>query len=254
MMTDISEYDLNAYVDNELDAARRLLVEDFLANNPQAAARIMADLGARDALRLSLGQELGHAPRRTVDAAGRLETGLFWRRAFAKARRAATIVFLIGVGWFAHDEAGLLRISGSEASPVPPAFLEDAWQAHRTELVRTRMPTQSHEQSYDQNEIFEATKISMPRLPPGWRVTDLQIFPSHQGASVEASVMAGSMGRVSLFAAHVDSAATFPPTMALSGNDATFYWQSGSQVFAITGENAGRSLRRAAFGLYETMR
>lgn len=250
----VSENDLNSYVDGELEPARLLVVEDYLARNPQVAARVMADLRSRDVLRMALGTALRRAPRQTVDAAGRLETGMFWRGMITRFRKVAAVGFLIAVGWFAHDESGLLHISGSEAAPVPPAFLEDALQAHRTEIIRSRMASQSHSQSYDRDEIFASTRIEMPSLPPAWQVTDVQVFPSHQGASVEAAVQTGSLGRVSLFAAHVDNNVTIQLTMTRNGNDTTFYWQKGSLLFAITGEKAGRPLRRAAHAIFDTMR
>ncbi len=254
-MTDaVSENDLNAYVDRQLDPVRRLAIEDFLARNPQDAARVMADMRSRVVLRLALGEAPGRPSRKMVDAAGRLETGMFWERMVSRFRKVAAIAFFIGIGWFAHDEASPLHISGSEAAPIPPAFIEDALQAHRTEKIRANMASQSHEQIYDREDIFRSTKIEMPPLPPAWRVTDVQVFPSHQGASVEASVQAGALGRVSLFAAHVDTNMNVPPKLTQSGAETTFYWQKGTLLFAITGDKAGRPLRRAAHGLFETMR
>ena len=53
-MTDpITETDLHAFVDGQLDVARRIEVEDYLAGHPEIAARVMADMRARDALALA---------------------------------------------------------------------------------------------------------------------------------------------------------------------------------------------------------
>ena len=46
MFDPITEDDLHAYVDDQLDATRRIEVEEHLAHNPEAAARVMADLSA----------------------------------------------------------------------------------------------------------------------------------------------------------------------------------------------------------------
>jgi anti-sigma factor RsiW len=258
-MTDaVSENDLHAYVDGELEPSRLLVVEDYLARNPQVAARVMADLRSRDVLKLALGAVHPKAAPGTIDAADRLETGMFWRGLLKRFRKVAAVGSLIALGWLAHDESGLLHVTGSEAAPVTPAFLEDALQAHRTEVMRSRFssqaPSQAPSQSYDRDEILAATRIEMPALPPAWQVTDVQVFPAHQGSSVEASVQAGSLGKVSLFAAQVDSDVRIPPTMTRNGNDTTIYWQKNSLLFAITGEKAGRPLRRAAHAIYDTMR
>ncbi|MCP6559629.1 zf-HC2 domain-containing protein, partial [Klebsiella pneumoniae] len=50
MMDPITEHDLNAYVDGQLDLARRIEVEGHLAARPDIAAQVMADLRTRDAL------------------------------------------------------------------------------------------------------------------------------------------------------------------------------------------------------------
>jgi anti-sigma factor RsiW len=52
MSDPITEGDLLAYVDDQLDPARRIDVEEHLARDPESAAQVMADLKARDTLRL----------------------------------------------------------------------------------------------------------------------------------------------------------------------------------------------------------
>src|SRR4051812_9508923 len=55
-MTDpITETDIHAFIDGQLDVARRIEVEDYLARHPEVAARVMADMRARDALALAFG-------------------------------------------------------------------------------------------------------------------------------------------------------------------------------------------------------
>ncbi|KDC42976.1 transmembrane regulator, partial [Bordetella bronchiseptica] len=47
----IADVELDAYIDGQLDSARRADVEAFLARDARAAARVSADLRLRDALR-----------------------------------------------------------------------------------------------------------------------------------------------------------------------------------------------------------
>ncbi|TXN50239.1 anti-sigma factor, partial [Methylobacterium sp. WL18] len=51
MMDPITDDDLIAFVDGQIDPMRRLDVEAHLAAHPGAAAQVMADLHDRDALR-----------------------------------------------------------------------------------------------------------------------------------------------------------------------------------------------------------
>src|SRR5215210_2282404 len=74
-MTDpIAETDLHGYVDDQLDIARRLEVQDYLAHHPDIAARVMADLKMRDGLWLTSSVP-SRASDRVLDQARRLETG-----------------------------------------------------------------------------------------------------------------------------------------------------------------------------------
>ena len=58
MMTHaVSDTDLQAYLDDELDPLHSLAVEAYLARHPAAAAQLMADRRLRTELRLALAPE-----------------------------------------------------------------------------------------------------------------------------------------------------------------------------------------------------
>src|SRR5215213_8186857 len=164
MSDPITEADLLAYVDEQLDPARRIEVEDYLAHHPAAAMQVMADLKDRDALRLTFAASLPRPPEAMLEAAGRLERALGWRALGLRRRRVAAVVALIGFGWFAHAQIGL-GISDSEASPKPPAFVEDALHSHETALLRARMDSQPEVDAYDPAEMLAETGIRLPNLP-----------------------------------------------------------------------------------------
>ncbi|MFD0464969.1 anti-sigma factor family protein [Microvirga aerilata] len=130
MFDPITEDDLHAYVDDQLDPTRRIEVEEYLAHNPEAAARVMADLKDRDALRLAFQTELPRPREPLLEAARRLERGLAWRETGLRLRRIAAVVALIGFGWFAHGQVGF-GITDSEASPSRP-------RSSRTPCTRMR--------------------------------------------------------------------------------------------------------------------
>ena len=271
-MTDpITEADLHAFIDGQLDAARRVDVEGYLSHSPTAAARVMADLHARDALGMALGGPPASRPSAPVMvAARRLERGLAWRRVASLLRRAASVAFLVGAGWLAHAQGGLLEIADSAAAPRPPAFVEDARHAHETALARARMASQRGAPGYDPAEMRAETGIALPALPSGWRVVNVQVFPSRLGHSVELEVDDPALGRASLFAARSSAAAAIAPTLArpvLVGAPggapgsaaggaavhapayATVYWQQGQDVFALTGTAPDAALERVAASL-----
>ncbi|TIX79135.1 MAG: anti-sigma factor, partial [Mesorhizobium sp.] len=83
----VTDADLDAYVDDQLDVARRIEVEAFLSARPEAAARVMSDLRTRDELRVALAGSKGMARPATADAARRLERGLARGRALRTLQR-----------------------------------------------------------------------------------------------------------------------------------------------------------------------
>jgi anti-sigma factor RsiW len=255
MMTDpITEADLHAFVDDQLPAERRLDVEDHLARHPKIAARVMADLRARDALRLAFVTGAPLPRNRVIEAARRLERSLLWRRVGLKLRRVAAVAILIGAGWLAHAQTGLLQVSDTAASPRPPAFVEDARHAYETSLVRARMVSQPQAPAYNPHEILAATGIAVPPLPRDWRVVDAQVFPARSGPSIELTMEAGPLGKVSLFSGLSHSFDVIRPTAARSDQGVTVYWQSGEMVYALTGSASEPDIVRAATRLNSQLR
>jgi anti-sigma factor RsiW len=255
MSDPITETDIHAFVDDQLDVARRIEVEDYLAGHPEIAAHVMADMRARDALALAFSSgPASRPPERVMDAAHRLERGLVWRRIGRRLQRAAAVAFLVGAGWLAHAQGGLFEITDSEAAPKPPAFVEDARHSHETALIRARMVSQHERPDYDPAEIRAETGIAMPPLPTDWRVVDAQVFPSRFGHSIEIALEADAVGRVSLFAARSPSFGVIAPTLARSATGTTAYWQSGERVYALTGSAPEAAIERAAVSLNASLR
>jgi anti-sigma factor RsiW len=245
MSDPITEADLLAYVDDQLDPARRIEVEEHLAHDPEAAARIMADLKDRDSLRLLHAASLPRPAEPMLVAATRLERALAWQEVGLKLRRIAAVVTLIGFGWFAHGQVGL-GVTDSEASPKPPAFVEDALHSHETGLLRARMVSQPEVEAYDPAEILAETGIRLPSLPEDWQIRDAQIFPSRYGHSIEIAIDAGDLGRVSLFATQALAFDVITPTLARFERAAAVYWQTGQLAYALTGTGSDKALERAA--------
>ncbi len=249
MADPITEADLHAFIDGQLEAARRIEVEDHLANHPDVAAQVMADLRVRDLLRLAFADAPARRSLRLLEAARRLERSFAWRRIGLRVRQAAAIAFLIGLGWVAHDRTGVFEIGDTEAAPRPPAFVLDAQNAHETALLRARMASQVATPVYNAAEILDATGITLPALPTSWRVADVQVFPSQEGHSIEVAIEAPNAGRLSLFAARTSASGTIAPTLARSSANRTVYWQSGALAYALTGSAPEPVLKQAALKL-----
>jgi len=242
----ITEADLEAYVEDQLPVARRIEVEAHLCRNPQEAVRVMADLRVRDELRLALA-EMPRAPRMaTMDAARRLERGLMRDLFFRQVRKVAAVALLVGAGWFTHAEFGPFGVGKVVASVVPPSYVADAVQAHLTAQVRAGMISQPEVPDYDPAELRAATAIELPTLLSGWSVTDVQVFPSAYGPSIEMAIRAPAFGNASLFAVRPGTFDVVPTTIVHEGDLTAAYWQMGEVAYALVTKTDSRELDRAA--------
>ncbi|RVH29284.1 anti-sigma factor family protein [Sinorhizobium meliloti] len=234
----VLESDLHAYVDDQLDVARRIEVEAYLSQRPQAAAQVMADLRIRDELRLALAERRSPAEPKTREAAGRLQRSLAWRRVYGTLQRVAAVLVFIAAGWAGHAYFGPFGAKEVVASVQPPAFVDEAICAHKTSLLREKMPSQPEVSGYDPDDIRSATAIVLPPLPQAWRVVDMQIFPSAYGPSVELAVQPRAGERLSLFALRPGSFAVQQPLPIHKNEVQAAYWQIGDVAYALVADKA----------------
>lgn len=249
----VTDADLDAYVDDQLDVARRIEVEAFLSTRPEVAARVMSDLRTRDELRVALAGPVGMAGPATTEASRRLERALARDRVFSVLQRAAAAAVLVAAGWLANSVFGPIAVTKVVASTHPPAYVEEAVSAHRTTLVRETMPSQREAPDYNADEIRAATAIVMPSLPDDWRIRDVQIYPSRFGPSVEMAVETKDFGLVSLFAIRPGTFDVVKPTVVPSRDISSAYFQIGEVAYAVVGRSDAGDLDRAAEKLARTL-
>lgn len=246
----ISDTDLDAYVDNQLDSAGRLQVETWLARHPDVAARVMADLGTRTMLKLALTSDEAGTRADSREIARRLSSGLYNRSGWNALRRVAAVAVLISAGWLANSSIGPFGAGEVNASVPPPSFIADAVRAHQTALVRESMPSQPQTSKFDREDIRAATAIRLPQLPANWTVSDVQIFPSDFGPSVEMRVETDDKTRLSLFAVRPGYFAVNQVSDVQMSDAEAAWWQIGEVAYALVSSNPETGLADEA----ETLR
>ena len=243
---EISEDEINAFLDGELSPSLKANIQARLALKPQLAARVFAEAQRMDALRSTQPQRL-FPPRESVDRARQLESALGWRKFLATLKIPMAAALLVGFGWLANSLTEPLRQGGQ--TTVDETFILAAREALRVAQLDTGSG-QGGEPKLDKIErLVGALNISMPQLPPTWQVTDVQLQPWDERQRLVVTANTPSLGQITLVAAPMNGEDAVPPTPATDGRIPTVYWQSGGTAYALMGGVAPEKLENEARGI-----
>lgn len=235
----VTEADLCAYVDGELDIRRKMEVADYLSHNPSAAAAVMADLHIRDAMRLA---EIADRPPRSdvVASARQLDRRISRARIGQILPRASMAAMIALCAYLAQDE-----ISEFLAAAVP-SFVDEAIDTHMAARLRETMPATIKDPVLDRAAIRRAMKITFPTPSQDWRILDNRVVPSDDGPGLEISLDAGSGKPVTFFAVPTrDEAPSTPEVIQVNGASVA-YWRAGDTGYALAGDLDLHELNRLA--------
>lgn len=274
----ISDIDLNAYVDGELDAQRRIEVEAYLEANPEEAARVMHDMRVRDEIRLFMSgpavekaapgpatPEPAASPQPAVGVNGplprRKQWGALWRRPAAelmnrararaasgsgRGRQAVAALCLVGLGWTAHGAVSSISVNPVATAHAATHYITIAAQTHQQAL----------HSGIDFKPFAEAASslvnrlsshnpemaVPIPQLDIGQSPDGLRTVAWDGGIAVQAAYRHGGPDLITLFASEVDRFAVTEPQAERIGNVSVAYWQVGTTVYALCGEQPEKEI------------
>jgi anti-sigma factor RsiW len=259
----VSEAELNAFVDGQLDPVGCVEVQDFLARHPDLAARVMADLSMRESLRLAIPSPVAPPRPETLAAARRLSSGLRMRRALAPLQRIAAGIAIFALGWTAsHGWDRVREFSRQEVAavqPAAPAGTTAPAMLHVVEAARgldgqPAKPAGIIDASHlDPAKLGAAVQVRLPRIPHGWTVVGTRLVDAEEGTALEVVLDTPEFGRLLLLARHTQDVAIVLPTIAKAEGEPTAYWQLVSDSYALTGNLARKPLEFAALELFQTL-
>lgn len=253
-MTDsITDVDLAAYVDGQLDDWQRARVEGWLALRPDAAAQVMQDLHLQRELRLALSSADGDS--RARQAAARLSRAFRRDAQWRRARRAAPGAALIACLWLAWAGWMPLGVPSVNAAYGPPEFVSAAVAARDASMLRMTMRSVPETPDLDPVELRAMTGILLPEFDPDWTVLDAQVFPSPQGPGLEIVFDTPDLGRVMHFAVRPGDFAVTLPQAQLHHSDPVIWFQIGETAHVLIAERGDLPrLTAAAERLGDTLR
>ena len=245
----ITEEELHAYVDGELDPERQEAMAAWLAAHAEAAAQVAAWRAQADAIRARYGGVASEAVPKRLE----IERLVRQPRKWVYGAMAATLAAFIvggGVGWLAR---------GAAASPsVFQTLTLDAIEAHRLYVVEVRHPVEvpGSERSHLQQWLTKRCGwvVRAPELAgAGLKLVGGRLLPGTGGPASFMMYESASGERFTIYTAKSDAEAT-QMRYAAEGRESTLFWADDGVIYAVvsTGVERGR-LTQIAQAVYEQM-
>ncbi|HEY0647220.1 hypothetical protein [Phenylobacterium sp.] len=225
---DVSDDDLRRYVTGGLGPERRKAVEGFLACNPDLAAKVMTEL------HLGALRPRKRRRRRLMVAVLAVALGACGASALA--------------GWTAAEHRDLDGWREADGE-LPPEYVEEAAESRQATLVRAAMNSQVETAQLDVAEIRRTLRLDLPRLPPQWRIVDVQVYPTDEGPSVNVTAQGPGGRRLGLFVVRANTSTTARPELATRGREVVAFWERGESAYVLSGDAPGDVLLSEAAAL-----
>ena len=247
----IGEDDLQAFVDERLDGARRAAVEAHLASHPEIRDRIVAERRQRSMLRGQLEAKFAEPiPARLRIANIRAARRRSWTSK-ARAAVAALVIFVAGaaVGWFANSLAPTPAPLASTA-----AVAQGATAAYRTFVVEVAHPVEVGAQQEQHLLQWLSKRLGRRLAAPdlsrfGYKLMGGRLLPAGSGAAAQLMYDDAAGRRLTIYVRAADGTET-AFRFQQEGDAATFAWIDQGFGFAVTAMATREELLPIAEAVY----
>lgn len=220
------EFELHAYVDGDLDDEAMTRVEEYLADNPDTAAKVRAYLQQKDELRRYARAQVATDESPVLRDLGkklarRLKPGHFF-----PWRLAVVMPLVFAAGWLAHIFYVPL-VQG-------PAYTNEVFQAH---LLTSSDPSEILPLSPERMHKLFARIEEIERLPDlhqlGFEPIGAQLLPTDDGVVLHIPYRNASGAVVSWFLSHDMEPAEEAPRLLHRQGVSVVTWQHAQSRYAI---------------------
>ncbi|HYD94287.1 MAG TPA: anti-sigma factor [Noviherbaspirillum sp.] len=231
-MEPIGEYDLHAYVDNQLDAVRRAQVEAYLAVRPDAAAQVQALQAQNRELHEAYDKVLNEPVPLAMSASSR-------RKSFPLAWAASIAALAIGLG------AGWSARGWMQPAARPAAFAERALSAHLLYVGEKRHPVEVPAEQEAHLVAWLSKRLDAPVRAPalhahGFSLLGGRLLPGDDGPLAQFMYESAEGERLTLLVRRVVAAGTAGFRVLEQNGNSVFYWIDRDYGYALSG-NIGKN-------------
>jgi len=253
----VSDGELHAFVDGELEAVRRADVEAWLADNPEAAARVTFYRQLNEALHRRYDHVLSEpVPPAMLHPSRRRLPATMGRAALAASLLVASFVG----GWFANQALRAPQIV-ERVVQVPVPMTAQAAMAHAIYAAEVRHPVEvgadeeAHLMRWLSNRM--GREVKAPHLQTlGYRLMGGRLLPAADGGAACQFMYENASGtRVTLFIrnADADQKETAFHFKVESNGVSVFYWIDRHFGYALSANLPREELLRLARAIYDQL-
>jgi anti-sigma factor RsiW len=251
----IEEADLHAYVDERLDVRRKRAVEEHLATDAEARAKVAAWREQNRLLGALYDPTLDEPvpPRLTetiAEARGRAARPARWWQAVA-----AAVLLAVGAagGWFAT------RWFEPPPTRREVALTREAVLAHRVFVVEKRHPVEVAANERDHLVTWLSrrmgAKVSAPDLSAiGWNLVGGRLLSAIDGPACQLMYEDRAGRRITVYMTRNPNNRETAFLFRTEGPVRSFYWLDGPLGYAISGEIDRAELMPIAKAVYDNLR
>ena len=246
-MSNITESDLHAYADGQLDDTCRIRVEAHLAHDTEARERVRAWRGQNEKLRALFNPILNEpVPQRLLDAGA---TRSRWP-SFALAAGAMILSFVLG--WLTH--ANLIEpLTRTVALPRRAAIAHAVYAPEVRHPVEVGADQQDHLVKWLSKRL--GTELKAPLLTrQGFDLVGGRLLPGGKGPVAQFMYQDAKGQRITLYISTRDAE---PRETAFrfsqEGKVAVFYWIDGNLGYALSADMDRARLLTIATSVYHQL-
>lgn len=264
----ITEDDLHALADGQLEASRLTEVDAYLREHPGEACRVAAWTIQRQQLRALFSPVLDEPiPKRLERAATPHRRWPVWQMA------ASVLIAVTGglTGWSLHDMASHTEAPSIVASSAESTQLvQHAAMAHAVYAADARRPVEITAAQEDQLVTWLSKRMGAQMNPPdlrplGYQLEGGRLLPGRAGPVAQFMYQDSAGMRLTLYVAHEASPASSPsrqsappdPTTAFrfaqDGSVNVFYWIDSPFGYAISSYAGRTELARISAAVFRQL-
>jgi len=246
-MSDISENDLHAYADGQLDETRRLRVEAYLAGNAEAAESVRIWREQGEALRALYNPVLNEpVPQRL------LAVRTPQRRWAYYAIAAGAMGLSFGLGWMAHGFRGGFQ-SDATGLPHRAAIAYAVYAPEVRHPVEVGAEQQGHLVKWLSKRLGHELKVPV-LTQQGFALVGGRLLPGGSGPVAQFMYQDANGQRITLYVSRRD-AEPRETAFRFSQEDkvAVFYWIDGKLGYALSAEMSRARLLGVATAVYRQL-